>query len=114
MKKIIIQFIALVVALLLAEYLVSGISINGWQTLLVASGLLTIVHIVIKPIVRIITLPLSIITFGLFALILNAIFFWFVAELISGFSVDGFVSAFWGALVVSVVNSILNITSRDD
>ncbi len=115
MKNLFLRALIFVGAVYIASELVSGISFNGWKALILTGLLLAVVHSVIKPVIKIITLPLSLITFGLFALILNAVFFWFVGNSIPGFIVMTFMSAFWGALVVSVANWLFDkIVDNDD
>lgn len=87
-----------------ADYLIAGIHLDGITTALIAGALLTIIQVIVKPIVKILTLPITIITLGLFLLILNAVFFWFVSSLVPGMAVDNFTAAFLGSLVVSVLN----------
>ncbi len=108
MKNIIIRTIVFVAAVYLASRIVSGISFNGWQALVLMGIVLTFAHGIIKPIIKIITLPITIITLGLFALVINAALFWFAGSIISGFVVSTFVAAFWGSVVVSVVSGILS------
>jgi putative membrane protein len=102
-------FIARVVliglALLLAEYLVSGISVETWKPLVVAAVALGVVNALLRPIIVLVTLPLSFITLGLFLLVINGFLFWLVAQYIEGFYVADFWSALLGALIVSIVSS---------
>lgn len=115
MKNIIIRAILFTAAVYIASQIVSGISFTGWQALILAGALLAVLHSVIKPIIKIITLPINIITFGLFALVINAAFFWFVGNIIPDFTVLTFVAAFWGGLVVSVASWLFDkIVDNDD
>lgn len=91
-------------AVVASDYFISGIHLNGWQAIVIAGVALTIIQVIIKPIIKILTLPITLITFGLFLLVLNALFFWFVAGLVPGMIVDNFTAAFLGSLVVSVLN----------
>lgn len=115
MRNFIIRTIVFIAAVYIASKLISGISWSGWQALVLSGVALAILHSFIKPIIKIITLPINIITFGLFALVINAVFFWFVGNIIPGFTVLTFVAAFWGALVVSVGNWLFDkIIDRED
>ncbi len=114
MGTLLLRVIVFTGAVFLASQIVSGIAFSGLGALVIAGALLALIHSVIKPVIKIITLPLSIITFGLFALVINAAFLWFVGNVIPGFSVSDFVAAFWGALVVAIVNWIIDTTSNDD
>lgn len=104
--KLLIKFIFLTIAVFVAAHFISGIHIDGVTTALVAGAILTLIQVIIKPIVKILTLPFTIITLGLFAIILNAIFFWFISGLVPGMAVDTFTSAILGSLVVSLFNFI--------
>jgi putative membrane protein len=105
--SLLIRAVLVGVGLYIADYFLSGVSIDAvWPSLVVASLALTLVLVVVRPIIKIITLPINIMTLGLFSVLLNTLFFWFVARLIAGFSVNGFDAAFLGALIVGVVYSI--------
>jgi len=93
--------------LLLANYL-PGIEVSGWYTALIAALILGLVNAVIKPIFVILTLPVNILTLGLFTFVINALLFWFVASFIDGFVVAGFWPAFWGALIMSLVSWLVS------
>jgi len=108
MRKIILRTIIFIAAVYGASLLVSGISFTSWQALGLMGLVLALAHTIIKPIIKIITLPISILTFGLFALVINAALFWFAGNIISGFSVLTFVAAFWGGLIVAVANGIFS------
>ena len=95
-------------ALLLAEFLVPGISTGGWVPLLVAAGALGVINAVVRPILVLITLPLSVVTFGVFLLVINGFLLWLVGQYISGFNVADFWSAFLGAIIVSLVSGAAN------
>ena len=73
------------------------------MTYLVAGLALTIIMLVVKPILKVITFPITIITFGIFSIILNILLFWFVSPLVSGFDIATFWDAVWGAVIVGVV-----------
>ena len=100
----ILRFILSGVAVLLAGYLLPGVHIEGfWYALLVAV-VLSIVNVLVKPILVIFTIPITILTLGLFLLVINALMIMLVDALISGFTVDGF----WWALAFSLILSLIN------
>lgn len=105
MKKFFLQLIilGLTVYYILPEF-VTGISIAEPRTAIIAALLFAVINFAIKPIIRIITLPLNILTLGLFGLLINVLLFWFVAEITTGFTVLNFIAAFWGALVLTLAN----------
>lgn len=106
--KIIIRLLINAGALLLLPYIISGIQVDSFYIAVISALILGILNILVKPIVQLLALPLTILTLGLFALIVNGIFFWFVASFVQGFSVAGFWEAFLGALIMSVVSWITN------
>jgi len=93
--------------LLLASYL-PGISVSGWYTALITALLLGLLNALLKPILVFLTLPVNILTLGLFTFVINALLFWFVATVVKGFAVTGFWSAFFGALIISVINWLIS------
>ncbi len=92
------------VAIAIAPSFISGVQVDGILPALAGGALLAVVNAVIRPVLVILTLPITIFTLGLFILVVNGGCFWFVAWLIDGFRVSGFWPAVFGALLVSVVN----------
>ena len=88
--------------LALAAWLIPGITVTGPGTLLVAALLIGIVNGFVRPVVILLTLPLTIVTFGLFLLVINASMFGLVAWTLAGFSVSGFFAALFGWAIVSI------------
>lgn len=102
-------FVRLLIAALglwLAQALVPGVEIHGAGTLLVAALLLGLVNAVVRPLVVILTLPITVVTLGLFLWVVNAMMLSLVAALLDGFTLSGFGSALLGALVVSITGWI--------
>jgi len=95
-------------SLLAAAYLIQGISVSSFYIALIVALFLGIVNAVIRPILVILTLPINIITLGLFIFVINGFLFWFLSTFIDGFNVDGLLVAILGALVVSVFSYIGN------
>ena len=92
----------------LAARLIPGIYVNDWVTLALAALLLSVVNAVIKPIFILLTLPVTLVTLGLFLLVVNAAMLGLVAWLLPGFAIAGLVPAILGWLVMAVVGGILN------
>lgn len=111
--KILIHWFVLTLAVLASQYLIPGIHVTSVVTAILVAAVLAFINTIVKPVVSLLTLPLTVLTLGLFSLVLNAIFFWFVTRIITGFSVDSFQAAFLGALVVSVINWIGNKIFND-
>jgi len=95
--------------LAVAALLIPGIAINDAVTLLFAAILMGLVNALVRPVVVIVTLPLTIVTFGLFLLVVNAALFALVAALLDGFEVAGFFAALFGWLIVSVVSALTSL-----
>ncbi|MBI5588629.1 MAG: phage holin family protein [Deltaproteobacteria bacterium] len=108
MINIVLRMIILTAGVFLAAYLVPGISVVGYGPAIKAAILLGILNIFIKPLVIILTLPINLLTLGLFTLIINGFLLWFVGNVVSGFSVAGFFTAILGAVVISVFSILLN------
>ena len=95
------------VALLVVAYLLPGITVASFGSALIAALVLGLLNTVIKPLLILLTLPLTIVTLGLFLLVLNALVFWFAGSILKGFQVDGFWWAVIGAIVYSLVSTAL-------
>lgn len=98
------KWLLVALSLLLAAYLIPGITVASFYTALIVAALLGVVNVIIKPILITLTLPISILTLGLFTFVINGFLFWGLANIVKGFSVSGFWVAVLGALVVSVVS----------
>ena len=91
-------------ALLLIALYVPGIEISGWYTAFITILVLGLVNAVIRPVLFVLTLPINILTLGLFTFVINALLFWFVSSFIDGFVVSGFWPAPIGAFLLTVVS----------
>ena len=96
-------------ALIVAASLIRGIRIESIGMGILAAGILGVVNAVIRPIVLLLTLPITILTLGLFTLVINALMLLLVSNLVPGLVIEGFRAAFWGGLIVSLVSWVLNI-----
>lgn len=108
MTNLIIRWLLNALALLLAAYVVPGIVVENLYIALIAALLLGLVNVTLKPILFVLTLPITILTLGLFTFVINALMFLFVASFVDGFTVEGFIAALLGSLIVSVVNVVGN------
>lgn len=106
--KILLAWIINALALFVVVKIVPGIEVEDTATLFLAALVIGVVNALIKPVLQIVSLPITLLTLGIFALIVNAALFGLAAWLVSGFSVSGFWSALFGALVMSVVGGILH------
>jgi len=110
LKLFVQRWIVSTVAVLVATYVVPGINYGNWKDLLVATLVLGLLNSFLRPILMLLSLPLLIVSLGLFTIVINAVLLLLVGALIGPehFKVEGFWSAFWGALVISIVSLLLN------
>ncbi|OHB25133.1 MAG: hypothetical protein A2542_02180 [Parcubacteria group bacterium RIFOXYD2_FULL_52_8] len=108
MTSLLIRWLVNALALLAVAYIVPGIVVSSFYIALIVAVILGIVNVTLKPLLLLLTLPITVLTLGLFALVINALCFWFVASFIDGFAVSGFFSAFLGALFYSIATAIAN------
>ncbi len=105
----IIRLVINMVAILIISHLFSRmIWVDGFMPALVAAFLLGIVNAIIRPILVLLTLPLTIVTLGLFLLVINGLMLWLVSAVVSGFYVSGFWGAVFGSVLISIVSWILS------
>src|SRR5947209_14124069 len=92
------------VALFALPYLLPSIHVQSFGAALIAALLLGLVNTLIRPLLVLLTLPVTVLTLGLFIFVINGLLFWFVASFVEGFSVAGFWSAFFGAIVYTLIS----------
>jgi putative membrane protein len=102
-----------ILALVLAASVVPGISLEGGLSAVAAGLLLGVINAVVRPVLLILTLPITLVTLGLFLLVLNGLCLWLVAAVVKGFHVAGFWSALLGAFCVTVVSWIVTALVSD-
>lgn len=113
--RLILRWLLSAGILMLIAYIVPGIQVAGFYTALIAALILGLINAVIKPIVALLTLPVTLLTLGLFSLIINALMFYLASTVVKGFQVGGFWPAFWGALIMSFGGWLVNvIVSKDN
>ncbi len=105
--KLLVVWLINAVSLLVVAYLVPGIALASFWAALVAALILGLVNTVIRPLLVLLTLPVTILTLGLFIFVINGLLFWFVAAFIEGFAVAGFWTAVLGAIAYSIVSWLL-------
>ena len=106
MQGFFVRTLITMLGLLLASAIVPGVEIEGTGSVILASILLAAVNAIVRPIAVVLTLPITILTLGLFLLVINAGMFGLVAAMLDNFSVAGFGSALLGALIVSITSTI--------
>ena len=102
-----------ILAIVLAAKLVRGIEVDGVLSAVAAGLLLGVVNAVVRPVLLVLTLPITLVTLGLFLLVLNGLCLWLVAAVVKGFSVNGFWPAVLGALVVSAMSWVVTVLVSD-
>ena len=119
--KLLIRWVIVSLALFVAAWLVPGIAVdgNGWVVYAVMAVILGLVNAIVRPLLKLLTCPLILLTLGLFTLVINAITLLLASQIAQkwfnvGFYVDGFWPAFLGALIVSIVTVILSALVRED
>ena len=119
--KLLIRWVIASLALFAAAWLVPGIHVEGtaWVTYAVMAVVLGLVNAIVRPLLKLMTCPLILLTLGLFILVINGVTLWLASVIARnwfhvGFYVDGFWSAFLGALIVSIVTVILSALVRED
>jgi putative membrane protein len=103
-------------ALLVLPYLMASIRVESIPTALIAALLLGLVNTFIRPLLVLLTLPVTLVTLGLFIFVINALLFWLVGSFVQGFHVAGFWSAFFGAILYSIISwalSAILLAKRD-
>ena len=107
MKGIIVRWLFLTFAIFMAAYMIDGIRVSGLPATILAAAVLGVLNAFFRPVLLILTLPLNILTLGLFTFAINAFLLMMASGVISGFDVDGFGSALLGSLFISAVSWLL-------
>lgn len=113
MKGLVVRWLILTAAIVLAAYWIDGIHVGGFHIAFFAAAVLGILNALVRPVLIILTLPLNILTLGLFTFVINALLLKVTSALIPGFDVRGFWPAVFGALVISIVNWLLSTLISD-
>ena len=109
MKNYIIRWLINAVGLLIVSKTMESIEIDGLLTAVVAAAVIGIINTFLRPILIILTLPINVLTLGLFTLVINGLIFYFVGNIVEGFQVTGYLAAFLGALILSIINVLASL-----
>lgn len=112
MRHFVFRWLATTVAVMVAASIIHGIRYDFTGSLIGAALLLGILNAFVRPVLLILSAPLILVTLGFFILIVNGLLLWFVPNIVTGFHVDSFGSAFWGAIVIGIVSWILSAFFR--
>ena len=113
MVSFVLHLLLTAALLLLVTKIVRGVEIKSFGSAIIAALVLGLVNALVRPIMVILTFPLTLITFGLFLLVINALMLWLVSGLVPGMRVQGFGSAFVGSLVLTVLNLLISLVLGD-
>ncbi|MCB9810521.1 MAG: phage holin family protein [Candidatus Nomurabacteria bacterium] len=108
MLRLINKLLLTALTLLVVAAYIPGIEIDGFYPAIIAAITIGLLNLFVRPVLFILTLPITVITLGLFMIIINAALFWFAASFIEGFAVASFLHALLGSLIVSVVSAVGN------
>jgi len=107
-NDMLIQLLVSAIAFYVTAYLVPGFTISGWQVSIIISIVWGLLTLLIKPLLILLTLPVNVLTLGLFTFVINAILLLLMDKIVSGFSVSGFGTALIASVVLSLVNALLS------
>lgn len=107
-KGLVIRWLILTVAIMVTSYMLDGIRVSGFFSALLAAAILGVLNTLFRPVLIILTLPINILSLGLFTFVINAMLLMMVSGVISGFMIKDFWSALWGSLLISLVSALLS------
>ena len=114
MRGLLIRFVITGVAVFLASHIIPGIRVESVGAGIAAALVLALLNAIVRPVLYVLAIPFIVLTLGLFVIIINAVLLQFTDWLIDGFEVVGFWAGFWGALVISIISSILNLVVSEE
>ncbi|MFM9878893.1 MAG: phage holin family protein [Burkholderiaceae bacterium] len=106
--KLLTQWLLSAVALLAVAHLYSGVQVSSFTAALIAALVIGLLNAVLRPLLVVLTLPVTVVTLGLFLFVINALMFWAASGLLGGFQVSGFVAALIGSLIYSVLGMLID------
>ena len=107
--KILIRWLLLAAALLLVAHLYPGVAVASFGSAMVAAFVIGLLNTLLRPLLVLLTLPVTLITLGLFLFVINALMFYFAAQLLDGFSVAGFTAALIGSLIYTLCGMVIDV-----
>ncbi len=110
--KIIVRWLLLAAALLLVAHLYPGVQVASFTSALIAALVLGLLNTLVRPLLVLLTLPVTLITLGLFLFVINALLFWAAASVLPGLAVTGFVAALVGSLLYSLCAMVIDIATE--
>jgi len=114
MKRFLIHWLVITLALWVTSWIVPGVDVSSYTALAIAAIVLGLVNAMVRPVLTILTLPITVLTLGLFYLLVNGFTFFLASKLVPGFQVGGYWWAVLGALVFSVISFFIGMFTGDD
>lgn len=112
LMRLILQWLLSAFALLAITYLYSGVRVDSFTSALIAAAVIGLLNLFMRPILVLLTLPVTLVTLGLFLFVINALVFWSASGLLGGFHVNGFWAALLGSLLYSILNLVIDRALR--
>ncbi len=106
--KLIVRWLLLAAALLLVAYLYPGVAVTSFGSAMIAALVIGVFNTLLRPLLVLLTLPVTVLTLGLFLFVINALMFWAAANMLDGFAVSGFVAALIGSLLYSACGIVID------
>ena len=107
--KLIVRWLLLAAALLLVAYLYPGVTVTSFGAAMIAAFVIGLLNTLLRPILVLLTLPVTLLTLGLFLFVINALMFWAAANVLDGFGVAGFTAALIGSLIYSACGLVIDV-----
>ena len=108
--KLVLKWLLSALALLAVTYLYTGVQVTSFTSALIAAAVIGLLNMVVRPVLVVLTLPVTIVTLGLFLFVINALMFWSASGLLNGFHVNGFAAALIGSLIYSLLGVVIEST----
>lgn len=110
--KLLLRWLLAACALLLVAYVYEGVQVRSFPSALIAAAVIGLFNMLLRPVLVVLTLPVTIVTFGLFLFVINALLFWAAASVLDGFYVGGFWAAMLGSIIYSVIMLVVDAALR--
>jgi putative membrane protein len=106
--KLILKWLLSATALLCVAYLYNGVTVSSFGAALAAAFVIGLFNLLLRPVLVVLTFPVTLVTLGLFLFVINALMFWGAASILDGFQVSGFAAALWGSLIYSAFGLVID------
>ena len=112
--RLVLKWLLSALALLAVAYVYSGVQVSNFTSALIAAAVIGLLNMVVRPVLVVLTLPVTVVTLGLFLFVINALLFWAASGLLNGFNVTGFVAALIGSLIYSLLGLVIERGAVED